>query len=169
WQFGVDISHSLQNVIPLFAALGGQYAFSNIQTDSNGASSGTGGAPFASYLLGVANGSVTLRAAEIPYYYRWNAGAGFVQNDWKVKPNLTLNLGIRYGIEFPRTEKFDNQGVYDLSKAQSFPLASPLTLQDGTVVRSVLVPPFEFSGRGNNSRYLTPVDYLNFEPRFGFA
>ena len=27
WKFGVDVSHSLQNVIPLFAALGGSYAF----------------------------------------------------------------------------------------------------------------------------------------------
>ena len=54
---------------------------------------GTGGAPFASFLLGVANGNVTLRAAEIPYYYRWNTRRGFVQNDWKVRPNLTLNLG----------------------------------------------------------------------------
>ena len=31
------------------------------------------------------------------------------------------------------------------------------------------VPPFAFAGRGGNSRYMTPPDYLNFEPRFGFA
>ncbi len=49
------------------------------------------------------------------------------------------------------------------------PLATPLKLQDGSVVTSVLVPPFAFSGRGGNSRYMTPTDYLDFEPRFGFA
>ena len=169
WKFGVDVSHSLQNVIPLFAALGGQYAFSNLQTNSTGTTAGTGGAPFASFLMGVANGNVTLRTTMIPYYYRWNAMAGFVQNDWKVKPNLTLNLGIRYNVQLPRTEKYDNQGVYRPDLAQTVPLANPLTLQDGEVIRSVRVPPFAFSGRGGNSRYLTPTDYKDIEPRFGFA
>ena len=169
WKFGVDLSHSLQNVTPLFAALGGSYAFSNIQSNSTGTSAGTGGSPFASYMMGVANGSVTLRNVEIPYYYRWNAYAGFIQNDWKVKPNLTLNIGVRYNLQMPRTEKYDNQGVFRPDLATSVPLATPLTLTDGEVISSVKVPPFAFAGRGGNSRYLLPPDYLDFEPRFGFA
>lgn len=169
WKFGVDISHSLQNVIPLFAALGGQYAFSNIQTDSNGTSNGTGGQAFASFLLGVPNGNVTLRSTEIPYYYRWNAMAAFVQNDWKIRPNLTLNLGVRYNLELPRTEKYDNQGVFRPDLTQSVPLPTPLALSDGEVIKSTLIAPFLFAGRGGNSRYLTPANYLEFEPRFGFA
>ena len=169
WKFGVDLSRSLQNVTPLFAALGGQYAFSNIQTNSIGTSSGTGGAPFASFLLGVPNGNVTLRSTLIPYYYRWNNAAGFVQNDWRVRPNLTLNLGVRYNLEMPRTEKYDNQGVFRPDLTQTVPLATPLTLQDGEVIRATQVAPFVFAGRGGNSKYLTPVDYLGFEPRFGFA
>jgi hypothetical protein len=169
WKFGVEFSHSLQNVIPLFAALGGQYPFSNIQTNSLGTSSGTGGSPFASFLLGVPNGNVTLRSALIPYYYRWNAGAGFIQNDWKIRPNLTLNLGVRYNLELPRTEKYDNQGVFRPDLAQSVALPSPLALQDGEVIKSTLVAPFVFAGRGGNSRYLYPADYMDFEPRFGFA
>jgi Carboxypeptidase regulatory-like domain/TonB-dependent Receptor Plug Domain len=169
WKFGVDMSHSLQNVIPLFAALGGSYTFSNIQTNSTGTSTGTGGSPFASYLLGVVNGSVTLRNVEIPYYYRWNSYAGFIQNDWRVRPNLTLNLGIRYNLEMPRTEKYNNQGVFRTDLAQNVQLPTPVTLSDGEVITSTLVPPFVFAGRGGNSKYLTPPDYLNFEPRFGFA
>jgi hypothetical protein len=169
WKFGFEISHSLQNVTPLFAALGGQYPFSNIQTDSSGTSSGTGGSPFASFLLGVPNGNVTLRSTLIPYYYRWNAGAGFVQNDWKIRRNLTLNLGLRYNLELPRTEKYDNQGVFRPDLATSVTLPTPLTLPDGEIIRSTLAPPFVFAGRGGNSRYLTPADYRDLEPRFGFA
>jgi hypothetical protein len=168
FKFGFEWSKSLQNVTPLFAALGGQYPFSNIQTDSNGASSGTGGQPFASFLLGVPNANVTLRSVLIPYYYRYKAGAGFVQNDWRIHPNLTLNLGVRYNLELPRTEKYDNQGVFRPDLAQSVNLPAPLTLQDGEVITKALIPPFVFAGHGN-SRYLTPADYLDFEPRFGFA
>ena len=169
WKFGVDLSHSLQNVIPLYAALGGNYPFSSIQTNSNLTSSGTGGSPWAGFLLGVPNGNVTLRNAEVPYYYRWNAGDAFVQNDWKVRPNLTLNIGLRYNVQLPRTEKYNHQGVFRPDLAQSFPLAAPLTLQDGTVLKSVQVPPFAFSGIGGNSRYLAPPQWTEFEPRFGFA
>ena len=169
WKFGGEVSHSLQNVIPLYAALGGQYAFSNVQTNSTGTTAGVGGSPWASFLLGVPNGNVTLRSAEVPYYYRWNAGAAFVQNDWKIKPNLTLNFGVRYGLQMPRTEKYNHQGVFRPDLAQSMPLSTPMTLQDGEVIKSVLVPPFAFSGTGGNSKYLTPPQYRDFEPRFGFA
>src|SRR5579871_4415437 len=169
WKFGFETSKSLENVIPLFGALGGSYTFSNIQTDSNAASNGSGGAPFASYLLGVPNGNVTLRNTEVPYYYRWWYYAGFVQNDWRIRPNLTLNLGLRYNVEMPRTEKYNNQGFFDLSQSTSVNLATPLTLQDGEVVKSTMIPAFAFAGRGGVSKYLTPTDYLDFEPRFGFA
>jgi hypothetical protein len=168
FKFGTDLSHARQNVTPLFAALGGQYAFAGTQTNSTNTSTGTGGSPWASFLLGVPNGNVTLRNVEIPYYYRWNAGALFVQDDWKVTPHLTLNLGMRWSVQLPRTEKFDHQGVYRPDLTQSVALANPLTLADGEVLRSVNVPPFVFSGHGN-SHYLWRTDYKNIEPRIGFA
>src|SRR4029079_3232382 len=122
WKFGIDFSHALQNIIPLFGALGGSYTFSNLQTNSTATAAGTGGSPFASFLLGVPNGNVILRNSEIPYYYRWNSYAAFVQRDWRVKRNLSLNLGVRYNLQMPRTEKYDNQGVYRPDLSQSVPL-----------------------------------------------
>lgn len=169
WKFGVDFNKQLQNAIPLYAALGGNYAFSNIQTDSNGASTGTGGNGFASFLLGVPNGNVALRSTEVPYYYRWWGGGAFVQNDWKIKPNLTVNLGMRWNLELPRIEKYNNQGVFRPDLAQTMTLAKPVTLTDGEVITSTQIPPFAFAGRGGNAPYLTPPDWKDFEPRFGFA
>src|ERR1035441_8860589 len=59
--------------------------------------------------------------------------------------------------------------VFRPDLAQSFPLATPLTLTNGKVVGSVTVPAFAFSGLGGNSPYLTKPQYGDFEPRFSFA
>jgi hypothetical protein len=69
----------------------------------------------------------------------------------------------------PRTEKYNNQGVLRPDLAQTVSLPTPLTLQDGEVITSTKEVPFAFAGLGGNSRYLTPPQYTNFEPRFGFA
>ncbi len=180
WKFGVDLSRALLNDESLYSVAGGNYQFRFLQTNSNGTTGAigtTGGNAFASFLLGVPN-SVVLSPAAIPYYYRWNSGAAYVQNDWKVRPNLTLNIGMRYSLQLPRTELYNHQGFLDPSLARTVQLSTPCPLPDckassaalglGTITQAVEVP-FAFSGYGGRSRYLTPIHWLNFEPRFGFA
>jgi hypothetical protein len=167
WKIGVDLTHMLLNTLS-YTNASGYYSFAASQTNTTNVNTGTGGIPFASFMLGVPN-SVTLAEAALPYYYRWNGAAGFVQNDWKLRPNLTLNLGLRYQLELPRTEKYNHQGVFEPQLAESFALPKPLTLITGQVIASALVPPIAFAGVGGNSKYLWPIQWLNFEPRFGFA
>jgi len=66
---------------------------------------------FASYLIGVANQATvagpTTRANNFNYY------AGFVQDDFKVSSKLTLNLGLRWDMESPITERFDKLYLWD--------------------------------------------------------
>jgi outer membrane receptor protein involved in Fe transport len=169
WKFGGDFGHDLLDVIPFFGAAGGRYDFRVVQTSaSGGTATGQGGNSFASYLLGVPQ-TVLIRSTLIPYDYRWTSSAAFVQNDWKVRPDLTLNLGLRYSLQLPRTEKNNLQGVFMPELAKQVPLATPVTLADGTVVTSALVPPFAYAGRGGRSQYVFPIQWLNFEPRLGFA
>lgn len=185
WKFGIDLSRARLNVVPFFGASGGRWEFRTLNTDRTRANNvAAGGNNLASLLIGVPN-VVQVRPLLVNYDYRWDAYAGFVQNDWKVRPNLTLNLGLRYSLQLPRTEKNDLQGVFRLDKTQTvtltdaqrrqiasgtnglgIPAASPIPSYVPTVA---VIPAFAFAGRGGNSRYLVPVDKTDFEPRFGFA
>jgi hypothetical protein len=182
WKFGVDLSDARLTVTPFFAASGGRYSFRVLNTSFDRSTTITsGGNPIASMLIGVPN-AVDVRPILLDYDYRWRSGAAFIQNDWKVRPNLTLNLGLRYSLQYPRREVHNLQGVFRPDLAQTVtltdaqrraaatglgvPTASPIP---DYVPTTALIPPFAFSGRGGRSEYLTPIDYLGFEPRFGFA
>lgn len=185
WKMGVDLSHARLNVVPFFAASGGRWTFRSVNTSSNRSTTlANGGNPFASLLIGVPN-NVDVRPLLLNYNYRWNSGAVFFQDDWKVKPNLTLNLGLRYSLQYPRYEKNNLQAVFRPDLAQSVTLTEAQrrataiglgllptgsTAAIPTVVpTTAVIPAYAFAGRGGRSKYITPVDYMGFEPRFGFA
>jgi hypothetical protein len=83
--------------------------------------------------------------ADAQRYFTTRYLAGFVQDDWKARPNLTLNLGLRYEYYAPLKEKDDR-----LSNL----FFGPLGLVDSRVV-----PVSE----------LYEPDRNNFAPRVGFA
>ena len=180
WKFGVDLSRAMLNAESLYSLAGGNYQFRYVQTDQTGGAgtqSAIGGNPVASFLLGVPQ-SIVLGNTDIPYYYHWSAGAAYVQNDWRVKPNLTLNIGMRYSLQLPRIEKNNLQGFLDPSLSKTVTLPTPCQLPDCRpasaslglpVVTQATVIPFAFSGYGGRSQYLTPIHWLDLEPRVGFA
>ena len=60
------------------------------------------GAPAASFLFGgmdFVNFGYPIESA-----YRWWQTGLFFQDDWRVTPNLTLNLGLRWDLQIPRTD-----------------------------------------------------------------
>jgi Carboxypeptidase regulatory-like domain len=189
WKFGVDLNDARLNAVPFFAASGGRWNFRTLNTSNNRSTGLTnGGNSLASFLIGVPN-SQDFRPVLLSYYYQWLSGAVFIQNDWKIKPNLTLNLGLRYSLQLPRTEKNDLQGVFRPDLAQTVTLTTAPTATTATqrgqiaiasgiavgaaipdfVPTTAVIPAFAFAGRSGRSRYLTPVDKTAFEPRFGFA
>ncbi|MDQ3256735.1 MAG: carboxypeptidase regulatory-like domain-containing protein [Acidobacteriota bacterium] len=182
-KFGADLRHQRLRSQRIAEAAGGDYNFTAQLTNNNGLGNGADGLQLASFLLGLPQ-NVNLRGAVIPYYYRWNSGAIFYQNDWKVRPNLTINLGARYVLQQPRTEKFDRQGTIDLALSETRTLTADervriatglsftgitATIIPAQIPTTTLIPVFAFAGRGERSRYLTPLDKNDFEPRFGFS
>ena len=75
----------------------------------------------------------------------WQNGI-FAQDDWRVTPRLTLNLGLRYDLFTWPYEVNDNQSNFDLN------------------TQTLLV-----AGQNGNSRSLINNNYTNVAPRFGFA
>lgn len=182
WKFGVNLSYARLNVIPFFGASGGRWEFRTLNTSNNrGTGLTNGGNNLASLLLGVPN-AVQVRPLLLNYDYRWKGGALFAQNDWRVRPNLTVNLGFRYSLQYPRTEKNNLQGVFRPDLAQNVTLTDAQRRATATglgipttsaipdyVPTTVQLPAFAFAGRGGRSRFIVPIDYRGFEPRFGFA
>lgn len=114
------------------------------------------GSPFASFMLGVpASGGTTIAAAlaaQVKYY------GGFVQDDWKVTNNFTLNLGLRYEFEGPRTERYNQLTNFDFN-------ATPPLTAAGLNLKGAL----SFVGVNGNAREHWNPDRNNFAPRVGFA
>jgi hypothetical protein len=136
----------------------GSFSFNNAWTDGPRAdtpASGTG-FPVASFLLGLGSGSLSTETGVsiLNKYY-----ALFVQDDVRVTRKLTLNLGLRYEYETPRTERYNRT-----TRGFDYDAASPIQVP-GLDLRGGLL----FAGEGGLPRGLYNPDRNNFAPRLGFA
>ena len=183
WHFGVDAYQQQSNA----AAAGYGYMSGGVFTESGtvtadavgctqSVASGSTALPsdchaatartgdnFASFLLGVPGNPLMYDNIASPYYYRWANVGAYAQNDWKVKSNLTINIGVRWQFQTPRWEKYNRQGQLDLNDQVANPYVLSAT---GSPLPS---PVFKYAGVAGRSRYLSPVHWADFEPRFGFA
>jgi hypothetical protein len=133
---------------------------------------GTGvvtGNAFASFLLGRAN---TYSEAETDFRvnFRFGRREFFVQDTWKIRPNLTLDLGVRYQYFVPPFDKNDRIGSFDpwlYNRSQTI---------CANVACTALTPASNrnngFGLANSTSRFgrsIVPRDLNNFSPRVGIA
>jgi hypothetical protein len=146
-----------------YGSVGGSWSFATNQTNIGsgnpatvlGVPNAATGLAMASLLMGFPSG-ISAAPAVIPYQYRWKYYAGFLQDDLKLTPRLTLNLGIRYQVEVSRSDKHHNQGYF---------VDQMVTLANGKQQEGYL----QMDGLGGAPNTLWPTRYNNLEPRVGFA
>lgn len=96
----------------------GAFTFSGLMTSNlvNGQPTPGTGFDFADFLLGFPQSS-SIRYGATDTYFRSNVYAAWVQDEWRAKSNLTLNLGVRYEYYSPFYEKFGHLANLDVAPA----------------------------------------------------
>jgi hypothetical protein len=147
---GVDIQRMKMNAF-LSRNSGGQFVFDRVYTQGpnpavTAINSGNG---FASFLLGVPISGSIETTPYMSLFQRYNAG--YIQDDWRVTPKLTLNLGFRYEYTSPYGEKNGSIGYFD-----------PNEVEPQTGMKGIFkwVPP---------GGYHTDPNYKTLGPRVGLA
>ena len=125
------------------------------------------GNPFATILTGYAAGaSIHLVPAVAD---KSKETAFYVQDDWKVTPKLTVNVGLRYEWSTPYTERYDRLQFNDFTGDTGISIpysrdasgAFPQFGQIGDIKGTSVFP--------SSSHRNSPIDRNNFAPRLGFA
>ncbi len=149
--FGGELLIYQDNSTPWGNLVSGDYTFSGAYTQSAPFVSDGSGLGYADFLLGLAsnwNASVSPMA-----YSRQKSPQFFVQDDIKLRPNLTVNLGLRYEIHGGWSEKFNNAGEFDPT------ITNPATGTLGAIW---------FAPNNGRSQVEATVNDV-FLPRIGFA
>lgn len=116
----------------------------------------TAGYGIASFILGTPASGITSYNPDLAIGQHYHAA--FLQDDWKVSRNLTLNLGVRWEYEAPVIERFNTFTNFD--PALTAPIQVPgLNLHGGPI----------FPGVTGGPRGVTDPTYKMWAPRLGFA
>ena len=109
------------------------------------------GASLADFLLGDASGGTL--STQLVGEMRFENYMFYAQDDWKVTPKLTVNIGLRYEFTTPWYEKHNHMDTLVLNPGPTF----------GTIQTA------GYCGDSLSCRGLTELNLLSFAPRLGLA
>ena len=135
----------------------GTFAFTGLATsafDASGNPIPSTGFDFADFLLGRPQSS-SVRFGDTSTYFRGNQYGVFGQDDWRLRPNLTLNFGLRWEYFSPLAEKYGHIANLDVAP--------------GFTAVSVVTPGTTGPYSGSLPPTLLRPDKNNFAPRVGLA
>jgi hypothetical protein len=157
WRFGGDYRRMLQSFRSAKNAEG-TFTFTGFETSQfvpgSAVPVGDTGYDFADFLVGVPQ-QTTLQSGTNSYDFRANSFDLFVQDDWRILPKLSLNLGFRYEYNGPYTEASNH--IANLDVAPGFTGAVPV------------LPGAAGAFNGNFPASLIHPDRNDYAPRIGVA
>ncbi|MBI1897299.1 MAG: TonB-dependent receptor [Acidobacteria bacterium] len=112
------------------------------------------GFDFADFLLGLPQSS-SIRYGSTDTYFRNRVYSAWLQDDWRVRPNLTVNIGARYDYFSPFTEEHGRIANLDVAP--------------GFTGVAVVTPGIRGPYSGDFPEGLIDPDANNLSPRIGFA
>ncbi len=98
------------------------------QIDFTGALTGTG---IGDMLLGLPTLDIQSHYTG-PQTLRSKSWSGYIQDDWKVTRNLTLNLGLRYEYDSPATDPTNRMATFDFETGQTAQVGTNGISRSGT-------------------------------------
>jgi hypothetical protein len=111
FHFGVKFNQYRDNFLyPGNEGLAGFFNFNGQYTGNGGTATGSG---LADFLLGDPN-NLGIGGNTGNRHVRNNLWSVYGQDNWRIRPNLTLNLGLRWELNTPRTSQEDNVVNYQL-------------------------------------------------------
>jgi hypothetical protein len=155
-----------------------EMAYVNVQGDLNFDSTApisTGNA-FADLLMGNI-ASYSQDSAQPKYYFRYKLFEPYIQDDYHVLKNLTLNLGVRLSLfgtfrEVKKQVSNWDPAAYDRSRAPRIDVNGNVTGQEGALIRNPRRTPFDgFTQCGVAGVPIACMEghLFNLAPRLGFA
>ncbi len=140
--------------------LGFDFAQTAVEPTLSGGTS-TGNA-YASFLIGaVQSWSLAVRSHQPRFDSRYVGG--YAQDDFKVRRNLMLNVGLRYEVETPRREASNQQSIISLTAP------NPGAIGPSGPLPGALIFGGTGQGRCNCSASGAQTYYKDFAPRVGFS
>jgi hypothetical protein len=157
WKFGTDIR--LLRVNTNEARSAGTFSFTAAGTQGPDPqrASGSAGNGLASMLLGFGSSGSLQNTFKNVATQSWYF-AGYLQDDWRLARTLTLNLGLRWDLDTPRTERYNRTNYFD--PYAPTPVAQIIPGLTGGLV---------FVGIDGRPRTQFDPDLNNWAPRVGFS
>ena len=160
-KFGTEIRREEFTIFQPAAARG-TLNFDSTLTDNPG-DIGSGGTGFASFMAGLTAGGSINNLHNVDYFR--NTYAFYGQDDWKIRPTVVLNLGLRYELFGNVSDRFNDVGNFDLSDPSDPTIFVP---KGQTAQLTPFISQYvKISATG--SRGLIDSDLNNFAPRVGLA
>ncbi len=158
FKFGVEMRiHQDNETQPGYP--GGEFSFLFNSTSEYPYSGG--GDPMAGFLTGTSttgSGVYSISPFTSTQNYDW---AGYFQDNYRATDKLTLNLGLRYELIIPRTERHNRQAYFDPT------MPSPLGTVDILGVETPLMGGIVYDTPAH--RHNVDTNFRGVAPRFGLA